>query len=233
MGSFSNLILPLLGAGLVGYLLGSISFAIIMTELFIKDDVRNFGSGNAGATNVLRAAGRRASALTFVCDFIKCAASVLLGKQIIVWACTANNLDPVSYARLGMYAAGILCIIGHMYPLYFGFRGGKGVVTTSAMMAMLDWRVFLVCAVVFFSTFFWKKIVSLSSVSAALTYPVATFAITFFVDFKYLGGFPVSYVALATAVAALAGFVVTVKHRDNIKRLIKGEEKPISFKKQR
>ena len=74
MGSFSNLILPLLGAGLVGYLLGSISFAIIMTKLFIKDDVRNFGSGNAGATNVLRAAGRRASALTFICDFIKCAA---------------------------------------------------------------------------------------------------------------------------------------------------------------
>lgn len=229
MGDFSHLILPLSLSALVGYLLGSISFAIILTKAFIKDDVRNFGSGNAGATNVLRAAGRRASALTFALDFLKCAASVFVGYRIVLWACNTYMLD-LSYAWLGMYAAGILCIIGHMYPLYFGFRGGKGVVTASAMMAMIDWRVFLVCFVVFFGIFFWKKIVSLSSVSAAVTYPIATLVITFLIDYR-LHGYSAGYVITATAVALIAGFAVIIKHKENIKRLLKGEEKPISFRK--
>lgn len=229
MGGFSPLILPLALSAAIGYLLGSISFAIILTKAFIKDDVRNFGSGNAGATNVLRAAGGKASALTFACDFAKCAVSVFAGHRILLWACGHYGMDG-SYAHLGMYAAGILCIIGHMYPLYFGFRGGKGVVTTSAMMAMIDWRVFLVCFIVFFATFFWRKTVSLSSVSAAATYPLATLAITYWIDYR-AGGFAASYVVMATAVALLAGVVVIVKHRENIQRLLKGEEKPISFKK--
>ena len=229
MADFSHLILSLLLSGLIGYLLGSISFAVLVTKAFIRDDVRNFGSGNAGATNVLRAAGRKASALTFALDFLKCAASVFAGYHIVLWVCSAAALDS-GYARLGMYAAGILCIIGHMYPLYFGFRGGKGVVTTSAMMAMIDWRVFLVCFVVFFGTFFWKKIVSLSSVTAAAVYPLATLAIAFFIDYR-LGGYSVGYVVTATAVAVIAGFAVIIKHKENIQRLLKGEEKPISFRK--
>ena len=229
MRGFSDLILPILLCGGVGYLLGSISFAVILTRMFIKDDVRNYGSGNAGATNVLRAAGKKASALTFLLDFLKCAASVVIGYYVIMHFIGMYGMNP-SYARLGVYAAGFMCIIGHMYPVYFGFRGGKGVVTASAMMFMLDWRVFAICAVVFFSTFFWKKIVSLSSVSAAAAYPFATFAITYFVDFCS-GGYAISYVAMATAVAALCGAVVVIKHRENIKRLMKGEEKPISFKK--
>ena len=229
MGSFSNLILPLLLAAVVGYLLGSVSFAVILTKAFIKDDVRNFGSGNAGATNVLRAAGKKASALTFLLDFLKCAVSVVIGHYILMYFIGQYGMD-ASYARLGMYASGFLCIIGHMYPLYFGFRGGKGVVTTSAMMCMLDWRVFLVCCVAFFSTFFWKKIVSLSSVTAAITYPFATFIIAYFLDYRS-GRYDMSYVIMATAVALLCCVVVTIKHRENIKRILKGEEKPISFKK--
>lgn len=229
MGGFSDLILPILLSGLCGYLLGSISFAILLTRLFVKDDVRNHGSGNAGATNVLRVAGKKASAMTFLLDFLKCAASVVIGYFILLHFAGKYGLDP-SFARLGVYAAGFMCIIGHMYPIYFGFRGGKGVVTTSAMMFMLDWRVFLICAVVFFTTFFWKKIVSLSSVSAAVVYPFASFIITFFVDYLS-GGFGVSYVVMATSVSALCGAVVVIKHRANIKRLLKGEEKPISFKK--
>lgn len=229
MGSLSDLILPILLSGLIGYLLGSVSFAVILTKMFVKDDVRNHGSGNAGATNVLRVAGKKASALTFLLDFLKCAASVVIGYLILMHFASKYGMDP-SFSRLGMYAAGFMCIMGHMYPLYFGFRGGKGVVTTSAMMFMLDWRVFLICAVVFFSTFFWKKIVSLSSICAAAIYPFATFAIAYFVDFCS-GGFGVSYVVMATSVAALCGVVVIVKHRENIKRLLKGEEKPISFKK--
>lgn len=229
MGNYEQLILPLLLVALVGYLLGSISFAIIFTRLFSHEDVRTHGSGNAGATNVLRVAGKKASALTFLFDFLKCAASVLIGYFVLRYACAANGID-AEMARLGMYAAGFLCIIGHMHPLYFGFRGGKGVVTAAAMMLLLDWRVFLVCFAVFLLTFIWRKTVSLSSISAAGIYPFITFFVTWFVDHK-LGGLPVVYVVMATAVAALIGVTVVVKHRANIKRILAGEEKPISFKK--
>ena len=144
MANFEALILPLLLVAAAGYLLGSISFAIILTRVFAHEDVRSHGSGNAGATNVLRVAGKKASALTFLCDFLKCALSVAIGYYALHFICLANGIDPV-LARLGMYAAGFCCIIGHMYPLYFGFRGGKGVVTAAAMILLLDWRVFLIC----------------------------------------------------------------------------------------
>lgn len=229
MENFGHLILPLLLVALIGYLLGSISFAIILTRAFAHEDVRSHGSGNAGATNVLRVAGKKASALTFLFDFLKCAASVIIGYFILRYACAQNGID-TEMARLGMYAAGFMCIIGHMHPLYFGFRGGKGVVTAAAMMLLLDWRVFLICFAVFLLTFAWKKTVSISSICAALIYPFVTFFTTFFLDYK-TGTLPVVYVIMATAVAALIGGTVTFKHRANIKRILAGEEKPISFRK--
>ena len=218
MENFGSLILPLLLSALVGYLLGSISFAILLTKAFAHEDVRAHGSGNAGATNVLRVAGKKASALTFLLDFCKCVASVLVGYFLVKHACVANGVDP-EMARLGMYAAGFCCMIGHMYPLYFGFRGGKGVVTTAAMMLLLDWRVFLK-----------KRMVSLSSITAAAIYPVVTFCMTYFVD-CCVGGLPVLYVVMATLVAALIGATVIIKHRANIKRIRNGTESTISFKK--
>lgn len=230
MANFEALILPLLLVAAAGYLLGSISFAIILTRVFAHEDVRSHGSGNAGATNVLRVAGKKASALTFLCDFLKCALSVAIGYYALHFICLANGIDPV-LARLGMYAAGFCCIIGHMYPLYFGFRGGKGVVTAAAMILLLDWRVFLICFTFFALVFAWKKTVSLASICGCLLYPIVTFFITFFIDYK-IGGLPGFYVAMATAVAALIGVTVIVKHRANIKRILAGEEKPISFKKE-
>ena len=203
MENFGSLILPLLLSALVGYLLGSISFAILLTKAFAHEDVRAHGSGNAGATNVLRVAGKKASALTFLLDFCKCVASVLVGYFLVKHACVANGVDP-EMARLGMYAAGFCCMIGHMYPLYFGFRGGKGVVTTAAMMLLLDWRVFLIC--------------------------FAVFLLVYFVD-CCVGGLPVLYVVMATLVAALIGATVIIKHRANIKRIRNGTESTISFKK--
>lgn len=237
MGTYSVLILPLALTAVIGYLLGSISFAILLTRLFAgKADVRNFGSGNAGATNVLRVAGKKASALTFVLDFLKCGASVLIGYCILYYVCSKHAIMP-EMAKLGMYAAGFMCIIGHMFPLYFGFRGGKGVVTTAAMMLILDWRVFLICFAVFCILFAWKKTVSLSSIVGCGLYPFVTFAVTYFLDCKdsplHMGGtLPFGFVIVATVVAGLIGLTVIVKHRANIKRIIAGEEKPISFKKE-
>lgn len=99
MENFGSLILPLLLSALVGYLLGSISFAILLTKAFAHEDVRAHGSGNAGATNVLRVAGKKASALTFLFDFCKCVASVLVGYFLVKHACVANGVDP-EMARL-------------------------------------------------------------------------------------------------------------------------------------
>ena len=172
---------------------------------------------------------KKASALTFLFDFLKCALSVGIGYLVLHFVCASNGIDPV-LARLGMYAAGFCCIIGHMYPLYFGFRGGKGVVTAAAMMLMLDWRVFLICFALFAVVFAWKKTVSLSSICGCLLYPFATFFITYFVDYRQ-DGLPLFYVVTATIVAALIGATVIVKHRANIKRILAGEEPPISFKK--
>lgn len=232
MEDFAVLILPLLLVGVIAYLLGSISFAIILTKLFVHEDVRHFGSGNAGATNVLRVAGKKASALTFLLDFLKCAASVAIGYFVLRYVCDQNGFAPTT-ARLGMYVAGFMCFVGHMYPLYFGFRGGKGVVTVSAMMLLLDWRVFLVCFAIFTLTFIWKKMVSLSSIVSAAAYPIVTFLLTWFLDYMPSDGtISVGYVVLATAVSGLIGAIVIFKHRANIRRILKGEEKPISFKKQ-
>lgn len=229
MEQFTCLILPLLLVAAAGYLLGSISSAILLTRAFAHEDVRDHGSGNAGATNVLRVAGKKASALTFLCDFLKCAASVALGYFAVRYVCVTNGIDP-EMARLGTYAAGFCCIIGHMYPLYFGFRGGKGVVTAAAMMLLLDWRVFLICFAFFLLSFAWKKTVSISSICGCAVYPFVTFFVTYFLDYK-TGRLPMLYVVMAMAVATLIGITVIIKHRANIRRILAGEEKPIAFKK--
>ena len=124
------------------------------------------------------------------------------------------------------YAAGMACVIGHIFPVFYGFRGGKGVVTAAAMIAFTDWRVFLLVLLTFAVMFAWKRIVSLASVTCAATYPVYAFLLTFFLSFRRDGA-PLWYLLFATAAALFVGLTVLIKHHANIGRLLRGEEKPV------
>ena len=220
----------------VGYLLGSINFAIIITHIVDKNkDIRQMGSGNAGFTNVLRSVGKGTAIFTIVFDFIKGILAVIIGGWLFSLIASNNDVQAVEISVYGKYLAGLCCIAGHMFPVYFGFKGGKGVVTTAALMAVAEWRVFLVVLLVFGTVFVISKIISLSSLTCAVLYPVITFGFTFFADYLPLKDLAnqhsVTYVVVSTAFTLLIGACVIIKHKDNIKRLLNGTEKKITAKK--
>ena len=182
---------------LAGYLLGSVSVAVVLTKLLYGGDVREQGSGNAGATNVARVFGFSAGLWTLLGDVIKTLLSMFIGKLI--------------FGDMGAAAAALGCILGHCWPVYFGFRGGKAVSVGAAIAIFLDWRLILLLVVVFFVVFFLFRRVSLSSNACAVSYPFGMLI---------LGGFPWYEMLLACIILVL----VTFKHRENIKRLIQGTE---------
>ena len=229
---FQQFILPGIIVAAIAYLLGSISFSIIFTKAFDhKTDIRSLGSGNAGATNVLRSVGKLPALFTTIFDFGKGVASVLIGQAVFRYFCGLYGA-PDSIAHYGAYVAGFACIIGHIFPVYFGFRGGKGVLTCAAMMALIDWRVFLCCISVFLLVFLITKIVSLSSIIGAAAYPVFTFLISYFLDYKG-GSISMAGVWLSTAATFVIAAVVIGKHHSNIKRILDGTEKKITEKPQK
>jgi acyl phosphate:glycerol-3-phosphate acyltransferase len=225
---------PALAVMAIAYLLGSISFSIIFTRMFDNHvDIRTMGSGNAGLTNVLRSVGAKAAACTLVCDFAKGGASVCIGKAIFQYVCTVHGV-PVYAAQYGAYLAGLACILGHIYPIYFNFRGGKGILSTSAMLAFVDWRLFLAALSVFAVVLAISKIVSLSSICGALSFPVFNFLFSYFIDYRMgqsvYGAIPISYVWATTALSAVTAAILVMKHRSNICRLKNGTEKKFSVK---
>ena len=132
-----------LGAALVSYLLGSISFAVLFSKLFAKKDVRDSGSGNAGMTNVLRTIGKLPAVLTLVCDLLKAIAAIFISRWIF------SYLPFNEMVNVGAYVGGIAVVIGHIYPIFFNFRGGKGVLTCAGVFLVLDWKLCLVCIAIF------------------------------------------------------------------------------------
>lgn len=228
--------LRIVGTAVIAYLLGSLNFAVILTRKNEKD-IRTMGSGNAGFTNMLRSVGTGPAVLTFVFDFLKGALAVAVGWWIFSGVTAADGVTVSEYTTYGRYLAGLFAIIGHMFPLYFGFKGGKGVVTTSALMAVVDWRVFLMIITTFLIIFFCTKIISLGSCACAALYGVYTCVATYFFDYlPRLGqseSFRFRYVILSTIAATFIGLLVIVKHKDNIGRLFRGEEKRITPKKKK
>ncbi len=198
----------------VSYLLGSLNFAIIISKLFLKNDIRNFGSGNAGSTNSLRVMGAGKTVFVILGDIIKAVVAVNLTRLFI------TNFPSVD-VQLAVSISAAACILGHTYPVFFGFRGGKGVLTTAAVMACIDIRIFFIAITVFIVIVALTKYVSLGSIIAVWTLPVL-FALFYSFNLE-----TIEYFVLLVLVACF----VTVLHRANIKRLLAGTENKLKFKK--
>ncbi|MBR3988094.1 MAG: glycerol-3-phosphate 1-O-acyltransferase PlsY [Clostridia bacterium] len=221
------------------YILGSINFAVVFTRLVKKQDIRTLGSGNAGFTNVLRCVGVFPAVMTFVFDFLKAIISVLAARLLVTFLPVAGVAQgsalKTEYMYYTMLIAGLFCVIGHSFPVFFNFKGGKGVVTTAAMMAVVDWRFFLFVLGTFLVVFVFSRIISLSSIIAGIMMGPANFAVTYFFMYKpsleTATPYSLTFVWLTTAFAAGVGIFAIIKHKDNIKRILKGEEKKITAKK--
>lgn len=190
-------------AAIIAYLLGSFCASIPLSKRIYGEDVRSMGSGNAGATNVARVYGIKAGLVTLALDMAKTIAAMLLGY----WLC----------GDLGKAISGAFCIIGHCFPLYFGFKGGKGVSVGAALGLMTGPSEFCIIMIVFLITAFVGRKVSLGSMLAAIALPIASAA---------LGAGPELLV-----MNIFAAILVVVMHRENIKRLINGTEGDFKPKK--
>ncbi len=223
-------ILKILLVMISAYLLGSINVAIVVTKLFTGKDIRTMGSGNGGFTNVVRCVGMPAGIITFVGDFLKCVIAVLVGGFVF----STISVSAVSTAELagcGKYLAGLCCFLGHIFPVYFKFKGGKGVVTMAALAAVINFPVFIISFIAFAIVFLCTKIVSVSSIISAVVLTLSTFLVTYFYDCKYLNSVSVPYVITVSLLTLAIATVMIIKHKDNIKRLMRGEEKKLSLKK--
>ena len=230
-----DLIIRTLATIIIAYLLGSLNPAIMITKLKTGKDIRTMGAGNAGFTNVLRSVGKGPAIATIVFDYLKGIAAVLIGWWLFSTLTVTNDVSPIEYVKYGRYLAGLFVILGHSFPIFYGFKGGKSVVTANALMLVVDWRVFLIVLGTFLIIFFLTKLISLGSIICAGLYPVYTALITYFCDYlPNLGTeneLRFRFVLISTACAFAVGALVIFRHKDNLKRLINGEEKRIKAKK--
>lgn len=216
------LIFAFIFIALISYLLGSLNFGVILSRKIINDDVRNYGSGNAGTTNMLRNYGKKAAFFTIIGDMLKVFAAIFIAFQII--SSTPMLLSEIDSSPLGtidvnMFIksfSGFFCVLGHIYPCYFKFKGGKGVATSGGMVFAIDWRIGLILLAVFIIIVAATRYVSLGSIIMALLYPVLIFL---------LHKSPV-----LTVIASVFTVIVVIAHRENIKKLINHTENKIDFK---
>ena len=193
---------------IIPYLLGSLNFGVIISKLRYRDDVRSHGSGNAGMTNMLRTYGKSAAVITLLGDLVKAMVSAAFGLIL---------MPGDGFA----YIAGLACMVGHAFPVYFKFKGGKGVVVALGTMLVLNPAVCGACLLIWILLFSFTKYVSLSSMTAAVLFPL----INFFWPF-WFAPHPVQ-----TIVSVLMAVFIIVLHRENIVRLAKGTENKINLKK--
>ena len=194
------------------YLLGSVDTGILVSKYLYHDDVRTHGSGAAGMTNMLRTFGKKAAAMTATGDVLKGVLAVCIGRWLFQLLPADAGVSPY----LGVYLAAIFAVLGHLYPLYFGFKGGKGILSGGTLVWLLDWRVGLIAWGLFAALWLLTRYVSLGSVCAAASMPVTTF---------FFCGRSLLYTALAVLIAAL----VIWCHRENITRLLHHQERKFQW----
>lgn len=218
-----KVILALLIAAAIGYLLGSLNFSIIVCRLLKGKDIRKVGSGNAGLTNTYRCFGPQCAGLTLAGDLLKGIAAVWLSELFA--SLLKVGFAPDNEVKYIGFIAGFFAIIGHVYPLYYGFKGGKGVLVGVASFLPIDARVFFALLLIFIVIFAITKIVSISSIMGAAFSPVAIFLMSLVVDGNGFGR-SLLYLLLCIPMAAM----VVYMHRSNMERLMNGTEPKFSFK---
>lgn len=218
-----NYVLAIAAAAVISYLLGSCNFSIIVVRLLKGEDVRKSGSGNAGLTNTLRCYGKGCALLTLIGDLGKGVAAVLLSR--LVCSLLDAGLTPDNDTHYIGYIAGFFAIIGHVFPLYYGFKGGKGVLVGVSVFIIVDPVVFAILIGIFAVVLVISKYVSLSSIIASACCPAAAFMADFFIRDTSVER-SLLYGILAIPMAAM----VIWMHRTNIQRLKDGCENRFSFK---
>ena len=205
---------------IMAYLIGSVNFSIIISKKMAGFDVREKGSGNAGTTNVLRTVGKKAAALTLLCDILKGIVPVLLA---ILIGTVANKLNANIRVDYLAQVAGIATVIGHTFPIFFKFKGGKGVASSLGLILIINWQIGLICLVFALLVMAVTRMVSLGSITAAILFAIL---ILFGVSsqFYIVAG---NYIVFGIVLAA----VVIFNHRSNIKRILEGTENKLSLKK--
>ncbi len=205
---------------IIAYLIGSVNFSIIISKKIAGFDVREKGSGNAGTTNMLRSVGKRAALLTLLCDILKGVISIVIA---IILGNIVKNID----RELLLQIAGIAVVLGHTFPIFFGFKGGKGIATSLGIILMSNWQIGLICLVFALVLMALTRMVSLGSCAAAVLFPV----LTLFMNDNYTilteGKSGNVYFIYSLILAA----IVLYNHRANIKRILEGNENKLSFKK--
>lgn len=205
---------------IIAYLIGSINFSILISKKKAGYDIRQKGSGNAGTTNMLRNLGKKYAAITLICDVLK-------GVVAIVIAIFVGNILGDTNKALLVQIAGVAVVIGHTFPIFFGFKGGKGVATSLGILLMTNWQLGLICLVFALVLMALTRVVSMGSIAAAILYPILTLFVGgghYIVESSGLGnGYFIYSVILAV--------IVIFNHRENIKRILSGTENKISFNK--
>ena len=205
--------------GIIAYLIGSINFSVIFSKKFAGFDVREKGSGNAGTTNMLRSVGKGAAIVTLILDILKGVVTIWLSifYGFMLYKIWNINID---YAIL-VQVSGILVIVGHTYPIYFGFKGGKGVATALGILLVTNWHIGIICLVFALVLIIVSRMVSVGAICAAILFPVLTL-------FSYESSFiePGNYMVFSIIIA----IIVCFNHRENIKRIMNGTENKISLK---
>ena len=210
-----------------GYLLGSVNTAIVISKVFYRDDIRKYGSGNAGMTNMLRTFGGKAALGVLFGDMLKTALSIVIGGVLFgfgyVSGFSMGYNGVMLFMGVGTYTAGLAAVLGHIFPVYYGFRGGKGVLVSATMALILCPILFAIMFAVFVLIVAMSKYVSLGSVTSAVLYPILVHG--------FFGMMGTTTPPIILIIAVMIAVIITVAHKENLKRIGNRTERKLSFKK--